>query len=829
MTTMATLAQNLKSIATGMQHNRLLLLTFPNDDAPYGVLLANHFEGSEYLSRDFDFTVEILSDNAQLDPKDFTGKLLGVQLLRDDGSYRYFSGYIFAFRLVRTDGGTAFYEARIGPWLRYLKLRKNNRIFLGQNLHTQTATIFQDYSSLPVWNWQVSEADLALTMACQFDEDDHNYVHRRLEHAGFVYWYEHTADSHKLIVSDPTRVEPAIDGSTPEIRFQSKAGSQEADGIESWSPFQQVTSTHTALSRFDFKDPTLTADSSLGLASARDSGWNGSTPKLEWYEYTGAYGYRNVEDGEQMAARRIDAIAAGARQYHGEGNSRYIMPGRWFRLTDHFGLGVSQSQQDDEYLIVSASHVASNNYLQGVDAEATYRNTFTCVSHRTPWRPPRGYNSVDTRILVPQTATVVGPSGQSIYTDEHGRVSVRFAWDREGKNTTWVRVASGWSGGNQGMIALPRIGSEVIVQWLDGNPDHPLITGRAMNTRNMSAWQLPQQSTLTGIRSREIDGDSGNSAGGRSNHLVFDDTANAIQTQLRSDHAASQLSLGSVTRIDDWSGRQDARGEGFELRTDAVGAIRTGKGMLVSTEARSEAQSHISDIKEPATRLSRAQTLHSQLGSLAQQHQAQDSGSDQTAVADALQSQIDGIKGSGGGSGSFSELDEAHLLLAGAAGVEVTTPTTAHVSAGQHVAVTSGEDVSIATGKSFIASATEKVSIFVHRMGMKLIAASGKVQIQAQNDDLELLAKKVVAIISTTDWINITAKQGIRLTAGNSQLVISQDGINGFTPGGNVMHAADHQTVGPQSVPTVFPGIPDNFCERCFLMAARSGSAIVPQ
>jgi uncharacterized protein (DUF2345 family) len=430
-------------------------------------------------------------------------------------------------------------------------------------------------------------------------------------------------------------------------------------------------------------------------------------------------------------------------------------------------------------------------------------------------------------MLAPQTATVVGPPGESLYTDEHGRCLVRFHWDREGTNTTWVRVSSAWSGGSQGMVALPRIGSEVIVQWLDGNPDRPVITGRVMNAKNLAAWQLPQQRALTGIRSRELNGDAGNAASGRSNHLLFDDTANAIQTQLRSDHAASQLSLGSITRIEDWWGRQDARGEGFELRTDAVGAIRSGKGMLVSTEVRPLGKAHISDVSEPASRLAKAGKLQGQLGKLAQQHQAQDSGADQTSVADALQSQVDGIRGTGGatGDGSFPELDEAHLLLAGAAGTAITTPATAHLMGGQHVAITSGENVSVATGKSLLASVSEKFSVFAHRMGMKLIAASGKVQVQAQNDELELLAKKVVSIISTTDWINLTAKQGIRLHAGNSELVISAEGIKGFTPGENIVHAGNHGTMGPQSIPASFPGA--DLCASLSSGAAQSGAASV--
>jgi Rhs element Vgr protein len=819
----------LRKLASGMQNSRLLTLSFPRGDAPYKILLVNRLEGEESLSRDFRFVIEILSDNAHLDPKHFVDKQIAVKLLRNDGSFRYFNGYLFSFRLVRTDGGIAFYEAQMGPWMRYLSLRKNNRLFLDKAIRGQTVGIFDDYGALPVWEWKVREKDPLMPMACQFDEHDHNYVHRRWEHMGWCYWYEHAAQEHKLILSDPLRQEPPIDGESPHIPYQSEAGSQEADGIKSWSPIEQVTPTHIAQARTDFKEPELNARSG-GLASARTDAWaRGGGRKLEWYEYVGAYGHRNTDHGLEQTGRRIEAIEAFARQYEASGNNRFVMAGRWFELTDHFGRSISGKPFDDQYLITVAHHSATNNYLQGVGAQATYSNRFTCVSKHTKWRPMREHNSVDTRILAPQTAIVVGPEGESLFTDEYGRVLLQFHWDREGQYTTWVRVSSGWAGGSQGVTALPRIGSEVLVMWLDGNPDHPIVVGRMHNATDLAGWRLPHQRALTGIRSRELVSNTGNQAGGRSNHLVFDDTANAIQTQLRSDHQASQLSLGSITRIEDWHGRQDARGEGFELRTDAVGAIRSGKGMLVSTEVRPEGKSHIADVSEPVSRLSKAQTLHDQLGRLAQKHDAQDSGTDQSQVADAIKSQTDGIRGVGGGDGSFPELNEAHLMLAGAAGLAMTTPATAHLTGGQHVAVTAGQNMSIAAGKSIFTSVSEKFSLFVHRMGMKLIAASGKVQVQAQNDDIELLAKKVVAIISTTDWINITAKQGIRLTGGPSQLVISHDGINGFTPGENTMHAANHETLGPQRVPAAFPGLPDRFCERCFLMAASSGSVIVPQ
>jgi uncharacterized protein (DUF2345 family) len=152
-----------------------------------------------------------------------------------------------------------------------------------------------------------------------------------------------------------------------------------------------------------------------------------------------------------------------------------------------------------------------------------------------------------------------------------------------------------------------------------------------------------------------------------------------------------------------------------------------------------------------------------------------------------------------------------------------------HIASDEHLALTTGGHVGIATGKSFFASVANAFSLFVHKLGIRLVAASGKVRIEAQSDQIEIVAKRVVEIMSTTDWIELKAKVGVRLNGGGTEVVISRDGIIGFTNGKFLVHAADHQTVGPMTKPIAFPGRPDDFCERCFLLAAKSGSAIVPQ
>jgi type VI secretion system secreted protein VgrG len=246
--------QNLWDLVSGPQHNRLLRLSFPRNDGPSAQMLVNRLDAFEGMSRDFEFTAEILSDNATLELKALQGKLLCVELVRQDGTLRYFTGYCFAFRLKRADGAIAFYEAKLGPWFRYLSLRTNNYLFHNKSLREQTALIFEEYGGLPDWDWSVAGDETPMTDACQFSESDHNYLSRRWEAAGLLYAYEHRADGHKLVLSDNSTSAAPIDGSS-EIPYQRHGGSKEEDGIGEWSPTRQLMPARVTLSRFDFKNP----------------------------------------------------------------------------------------------------------------------------------------------------------------------------------------------------------------------------------------------------------------------------------------------------------------------------------------------------------------------------------------------------------------------------------------------------------------------------------------------------------------------------------------------------------------------------------------------
>lgn len=783
------------------QHQRILRLSFPDDNGPDSLLVVNRLEATENLSRDFAFTLELLSDDPGIPLKALQGKLMCVELVRGDGTLRQFTGHVFEFSLVRADGAIAWYAARLGPWFRYLRLRRNSRLFHEKSLHEQADAIFADYGANARWDYRVTGAAPAMRVACQYAESDHNYLSRRWEAAGLLYWYEHDTRGHRLVLADDSTVTPAIDGDG-HIPYRRNDGAQHEDSLSTWSPVRRITPSDVVLSTFDFKYPARQGTGHVGTRSSLND--QGDVPSLSFYEYTGARGFKGGDDGERLAGLRMAELDAGGKYYEGKGNNRHAMPGRWFRLSGYLDEDTPAGADGtgrDAFLIVEVRHTATNNYLQhGV--EPAYDNALACIRRNVPWRPGRGHDSADTRILAPQTATVIGFKGQdkqeqeNICTDAYARVRVRFHWDLDDDaGSAWVRVASGWSGAELGLVAIPRIGSEVLVQWLDGNPDRPIITGAVYNGNNMPPWDLPAQQALTGLRSRELVPGGGNAPGGRGNHLLLDDTAAAIQAQLKSDHRHSQLSLGQITRIDDHEGRKDARGEGWELSSEAWGVARAGKGMLITTEPRPRAAGHVKDMGETTTRLDAAHAIQAEMSALAQQHGAQEQAGQQDEVAAAVQAQNDDIGGAAGdgASAAFPELAKPQLVLASPAGIALTTARATHIASDGHTALTAGKSVGIAGGSLF-ASIRQTFRLFVHKAGMRLVAAAGDIDLQALSDGINLLAK--LQITQSARRITINAEEEVVINGGGSSVRFHAGGIDTASQGDFIVHAATHQMMG---------------------------------
>lgn len=814
------------------QDKRLLALSFPHDDAPsvtdsYGRqrparLVAERLVAHEGLGIDFTFEVTLLSGEAGVTLADMLGKLLAVSMVRPDGGLRYFTGYCTEFSLVRNDDSVAEYRAVLRPWSHFLRTRVNNRLFLGQSLQQQIGTLLADYQGLaPSWEWRVRGDDPARTMNVQgggLGESDWNYIVRHLEAVGFLYWWEHDEKGLKLIVGDDSTVQcPAVDGRSPQIRFQTHDGPMAADAISQWSAVRSLSAGSYSATAFDFKAPHAAHAQIPTLHPP------GVAPQVEHHEYVGHYGFaKQTRAGDALARVRMEEIEAAATRFDAAGNHHGILPGRWFQLSDHFSVA-SGSPQDHEYLILEARHEAANNYLQA-DGKPEYRNRFVAGHRRTPWRPGRGFNSEPVRVLAPQTATVAGAKGAgSVDVDEYGRVCIVYHWDRAAQISARIRVAAGWAGGEKGMIAHPRVGSEVLVMCLDGNPDRPVVSGTTYNAERMPPWALPDQHVLTGLRSRELSGDGGNAAGGRSNHVLLDDTPQQLQLKLRSDTDASELTLGHNVRIDATQGRTDQRARGFELRTDAHGAVRAAKGLLVTSEARYDARAHATDIGETVARLDKAHDLHESLSGSAHDVKAQESG-DQDAVHQALRTQNDGLRGSGGNpqQGEFPEFAQPFLALASPAGILATTTGSTHVASDQHVALTSGAHTSIGAGKSMLVSAQEAVRVAAFEKGIRLVAAAADIDIQALKDSVNVLAKLDVKV--DANRITITAKEEVLINGGTSYTRWNGSGIVHGTKGEFTAHAASHTFIGPDSLPVPARTFPGTACAPCMVNAASMAS-----
>ncbi|MRV74590.1 type VI secretion system tip protein VgrG [Duganella sp. FT92W] len=779
-----------------------MTMDFPRDDGPeYAVLLVNTLHAREEMSRSFRYEAELLSDDAHIALTSMMGKMVTISLVRNDGLLRHFNGYVTEFSLLGADGGLAKYRMVLEPWMAFVRLRQDCVGFHGRTL-LQITELTLRHCVQHDWQTRLYHGDPPITCANQYNETDYNHLHRRWEARGWHYWYEHRANGHTLWLGDDTMMLDPIDArdgtEAPDgMPFRSEAGSKEDDSIHQWQAVRRIGANRLTLSTFDYKNP------SPQHISAQTRYVQGDLFEHEVHEYAGARAYQGSREGEPLAQRRSDGREALYQTFEASGNDRNAQPGRCFKLEEHFSgqapakeIG-DASREGRSYLILAVEHNASNNYQDGRHAESRYTNRFTCIRQERRWYPERGYHSQPCADPGVQTAIVVGPAGEEIHTDDLGRIKVQFHWDRLGTGTggaePWVRVAMPVAGAGFGQIGLPRVGQEVVVQFVNGNVDHPIVTGVVYNGRHAPPWELRGQRALSGWRSREL-------GGSRGNQLVMDDTRDQLQAQLRSDHLHSQLALGHIVRVESKAGRGEVRGEGFELRTDGHGVVRAGRGMLVTTEERTAARSQTASMEETAMRLDRAQQSHASLAELAQQHDGE-AARQQADVMKTLETQQRAMAGKDG------KALASHLVFASPAGIASTTAGSTHIASDQHTALSCGKSFSLSSGESLFATIKRSLRLFVQQAGMKLVAAAGDIDIQALTDNIRLLSK--LEISQTANRILITAKEEVVINGGGSYMKLNADGIERGTNGNYVGHAARHSFVGPKNsdVDVVMPGL----------------------
>ncbi|WP_230955335.1 type VI secretion system Vgr family protein [Burkholderia vietnamiensis] len=722
---------------------------------------------------------------------------------------REITGLVTAARVTGDDRHSILYELELRPWLYRATLTQDCRIFQDMSVLEITDAVLTKYP-YPV-DKRLAGAFRGIypkrDVQRQAFETDWAFLQRLWEEWGIWWWIEHEGGHQRLVLCDTVAGHHPHGAAYETVRYLSPDGKRiDEEHIHALSVTSRLTSGSVTVIDYDYTRPranlTVTEENPRKTASADGAVY-------DWGDYSqplaGAQGVEGqLNDIEQesrhLARVQLEAKRCAGLRAHGKGNLRGLTVGRTFALT-----GYPQQAANREYVVLSST-LDIEEVGDRAGASATYRceAQFELLPANEPFRLER---SMPRPVLSgPEKAIVVGPAGQEVWTDKYGRVKVQFQWDRQGKldehSGIWLRVVSPWQGADMGATFLPRIGHEVAVMHYYGDPDLPVITGSPVNEFRQPTLDLPANQAVAVLRGREFQGTA-------SGHVAIDDTQGQIQTQIASDAGSSLLALGNIRRIVKKTGRADARGKGFDLRTDDWGVVRALRGLFLTTDGQPNGAGRTKDAKAAVGRLTRARELQESLSGLAQQHEAQQRDADQIDVAKALKARNDAIRGDEpAGENDFPELQEPDLVLASAAGVSVAAERSAHVASNEDVAVTSGRHVGLAVGHSLFASVSNAFSLFVHKAGMALVAAAGKVRIEAQTDGIDVKAKQSIKIESTADSIHFYAAKEILLRAGSTQLRISDQGYTVHTAGEHTVHAGSHQTDGPQGKGGGFPPFP---------------------
>ncbi|CAM3528182.1 type VI secretion system tip protein VgrG [Pseudomonas floridensis] len=507
----------LMDLAAMLSPQNRRLFKFKNLANPEQELLLESFRGAEGLSRAYSFELLLVCQDSGVELKSMMGQHAVIEIELADGSPKYLAGYLTRFASIGSDGGMARYTATLNPWFSMLKNRFDTRIFQGNTVEEVVTQVFALCTAFSRHEFRLSKPLKRYTYITQYRESDFNFVQRLLEEEGIFYYFEHTAEGHTMIIcDDSTTLVPLPE--QPQIRFHTASVTETADSITEWTGNRQLQSGKIAVQTFDYRQPTNRLPVTMNSLNKQ-----GDVENFEIYDFPGQYTHGTYDEGEALVRLRVEALELKGKSFKGASNCRAMKPGYTFELLQHYDHDQG-SPDDRQFLLMSVESEGHNNYLNG--QQASYYNTFSCVRKKIVFRPQ--LTTPRPTISGPQTAIIVGPPGEEIYTDELGRVKIQFHWDRKGelndKSSCWVRVAQTGASGGFGSMQIPRVGDEVVVVFLDGNPDRPLIMGSLYNSQNTPPWSLPANKTQSGFLTRSMKGD-----GGTANFFRFEDKAGAEQ------------------------------------------------------------------------------------------------------------------------------------------------------------------------------------------------------------------------------------------------------------------------------------------------------------
>lgn len=509
-------------------------------DSPLGDKVVCHaFNGNEELSGMFFYELQLRSLDRNISFTEIVGKPVTLTLDLPDGTERYFHGFVTEFRYTGSVGQFASYEASIRPRLWFLTRKADCRIFQKQKVPDIIKEVFGEHG-MSDFKDQLSDTYRKWDYCVQYRETDFNFVSRLMEQEGIYYYFQHEKGKHTLVLCDGVNAHQTFPGyaTVPYYPPDAADAIRKRDHIQDWNKVQSIMPGKYAIDDYDFTKPKV--DLMVKLKRDRPHAYPIDNPEI--YDYPGEYFEKS--DGDAYIEKRLQELQCQHERAQAFGDARGMCAGYLFTLENY-----PRDEENKQYLITSVTHSAQLDALETGSGEATdkfYRCSLELLDSAEPYRPER--RTPKPVIQGNHSAEVVGPKNEEIYCDEYGRVKVQFHWDRLGKkdenSSCWLRISSLWAGTEWGGIHIPRIGQEVLVGFMEGDPDQPYVSGRMYNATHMPPYELPSNKTQSGIKSRSSPGGSAKNF----NELRFEDKKGKEEVYFQAEKNLNSLVKNNETR-----------------------------------------------------------------------------------------------------------------------------------------------------------------------------------------------------------------------------------------------------------------------------------------
>ncbi len=685
-----------------LQETREVELFSPLGD---DVLLFQRMTAMEQLSHPFEYELDLLSKDSGIKLQDLLGKTMSIRLSIPGEEKRYFGGYVARFSQMGMSGGYYAYRASLKPWFWLLSRTANCRIFQEKTVPDIIKQVFRDYG-FSDFEDLLSGEYRTWEYCVQYRETDFNFISRLMEQEGIYYYFKNEQDIHTLVLSDSMGSHEPIPG-YEEISYHPATNRVEYEHISEWYTSQEVQPGAYVMNEYNFKTPRANLEVKLSQQYEHEQS------EYEIFDYPGEY--TDASEGESYVRVRLEEFTSQYEQAQGQTDARGIAVGGLFSLT-----GFPRKDQNKEYLVVSVNYEINSTQYEtgGATDEDVFSCSFTAIDSQVAYRSPR--KTPKPAVQGPQTATVVGKSGEEIWTDEFGRVKVQFHWDREGQSdensSCWIRVSHPTAGKSWGAVSIPRIGQEVIVDFLEGDPDQPIITGRVYNAVEKTPYGLPASGMISGMKSNSTPG------GGGYNEMIMDDTKGSEQIRIHAQFNMDSTILNDQT----WTIGNN--------RTTSVGvddSETVGSNQTIAVGANQSIT--VGSNKTETVSINTAETIGV---------------AKELTIGGAYQVTVGGLMNETVGGAKAEEIGAAKSVNVGVNSSE-NIGSNKSVDAGGNISETAGKDVSSTSGKKMALTAGDDFSIKGDKNGViemkdSLTFKCGKATIvMKKNGDITVKGKNI--------------------------------------------------------------------------------------